>query len=125
LNDTTRGLFNGDTIGQMMPGSLLVNVARGKVVVEEALVRSLKSGHLAGAGLDVTEQEPLPETSPLWDMPEVIITPHVGAQSHTRYDDVTNFFCRNLALMRAGEPLLNLVDKRLGFPRREATTGGG
>jgi phosphoglycerate dehydrogenase-like enzyme len=122
LNDTTRGMFDATTLAQMKPGSILINVARGKVVVEDALVRALESQHLKGAGLDVTEIEPLPESSRLWDMPQVIITPHVGAQSRHRYDDVTDFFCRNLAQMQAGRPLLNLVDKHLGFPRREAHT---
>ena len=122
LNDSTRGLFDAGTIARMKHGAILVNVARGPVVVEQDLIQALRSGHLAGAGLDVTQQEPLPESSPLWDLPQVIITPHVGAQSRHRYDDVTNFFCQNLALMRAGKPLLNLVDKRLGFPRRDART---
>jgi phosphoglycerate dehydrogenase-like enzyme len=102
----------------MKPGSLLINVARGPVVVESALVEALQSGHLAGAGLDVTEQEPLPATSRLWELPNVIITPHVGAQSLTRYDDATNLFCDNLRHYQRGEPLRNLVDKQLGFPRR-------
>jgi len=64
----------------------------------------------------VFEQEPLPPDSPLWDMPNVIITPHVGGQSATRADDMTNFFCENLRRYLADEPLINLVDKELGFP---------
>ncbi|HQU44181.1 MAG TPA: NAD(P)-dependent oxidoreductase, partial [Pirellulales bacterium] len=71
---------------------------------------------LAGAGLDVTETEPLPADSPLWELPNVIITPHVGGQSATRIDDMTDFFCENLRRWQAGRPLLNLVDKNLGFP---------
>ena len=120
LNDTTMGMFDANTLARMKPGSILINVARGKVVVEHALVRALDSQHLQGAGLDVTEIEPLPKSSRLWKMPQVIITPHVGAQSRHRYDDVTDFFCQNLARMQAGRPLLNLVDKQLGFPRRVA-----
>jgi phosphoglycerate dehydrogenase-like enzyme len=78
---------------------------------------------LAGAGLDVTEIEPLPPDSPLWSLPNVIITPHVGAQSATRIDDTTDFFRDNLERFLAGRPLRNLVDKRLGFPRRESRGG--
>jgi phosphoglycerate dehydrogenase-like enzyme len=118
LTDQTRGMINTHTLRIMKPGSLLINVARGPVVVESALVEALQSGHLAGAGLDVTEQEPLPATSRLWELPNVIITPHVGAQSLTRYDDATNLFCDNLRHYQRGEPLRNLVDKQLGFPRR-------
>ena len=75
-------------------------------------------GKLAAAAMDVTEQEPLPVTSELWDLPNVIITPHVGGQSARRIDDMTEFFCENIRRYRAGEPLVNLVDKRLGFPVR-------
>jgi D-3-phosphoglycerate dehydrogenase len=100
----------------MNPGAILINVARGPVVVEADLVAALQSGHLAGAGLDVTEIEPLPTTSPLWELPNVIITPHVGAQAARRESDVTDFFCENLRRDLAGLPLVNLVDKELGFP---------
>ncbi|NND96748.1 MAG: D-2-hydroxyacid dehydrogenase, partial [Pirellulaceae bacterium] len=84
LNAGTDGLFDAQRIAQMKAGSYLINVARGSVVVESALVDALQSGHLAGAGLDVTEVEPLAESSLLWDDPKVIITPHVGAQSSRR-----------------------------------------
>ena len=77
---------------------------------------ALNQSIIAAAGLDVTEVEPLPTESPLWDMPNVIITPHVGAQSARRDDDATDFFCENLRRYQRGEPLLNQVDKRLGFP---------
>jgi D-3-phosphoglycerate dehydrogenase len=100
----------------MREGSYLINVARGAVVVESALVGSLASGHLAGAGLDVTEEEPLAADSRLWDDPKVIITPHVGAQSSRRVDDTTDLACFNLRRYVAGDPPLNQVDKRLGFP---------
>jgi D-3-phosphoglycerate dehydrogenase len=117
LNDETRGMIGAEHLAAMKPGSLLINVARGPVVDETALVAALESGHLAGAGLDVTQVEPLPEESPLWEMPQVIITPHVGAQSATRQDDVTAFFCENLQRYRNQRPLLNLLmRKELGFP---------
>ncbi len=116
LNTHTAGMIGEPEFSQMRRGSLLINVARGPVVVEKDLVAALESGHLAGAGLDVTEVEPLPTTSRLWDLPQVMITPHVGAQSARRYDDATRLFCENLRRYLAGETLFNEVDKQLGFP---------
>lgn len=118
LTETTRGMFDARTLAAMKSGAVLINVARGPVVVESALVDALVTGHLSGAGLDVTETEPLPVASRLWDLPNVIITPHVGAQARTRYDDVTRLFIENLGRHLRREPLVNVVDKRLGFPRR-------
>lgn len=123
LNEQTQGLIAAPQLARMKRGSILINVARGPVVVERDLVAALQSGHLAGAGLDVTEVEPLPINSPLWDLPNVIITPHVGAQSHRRADDTTNLICENLRRYFAGQPLLNLVDKRLGYPTPAARRG--
>ena len=119
LNRWTKGLIAAPQLARMKPGAILINVARGPVVVEADLVESLQSGRLAGAGLDVTEIEPLPPTSRLWELPNVIITPHVGAQAARRESDVTDFFCDNLRRYLAGRPLLNYVDKELGFPRPE------
>ncbi len=120
LNTQTDGLIGAAALATMRPGALLINVARGQVVVESELIEALRSGHLGGAGLDVTQVEPLPVESPLWSLPRVIITPHIGAQSARRVDDTTDFYCENLTRWLAGRPLLNLVDKRLGFPRRSA-----
>jgi len=116
LNRQTRGMIAAPQLGLMKPGAILINVARGPVVVEADLIAALQSGRLAGAGLDVTEIEPLPPTSKLWELPNVIVTPHVGAQAARRESDVTDFFCQNLRRYLAGSPLLNLVDKDLGFP---------
>jgi len=115
LTQQTRGFFAAKEFSQMQAGSLLINVARGEVVVERDLVAALESGRLAGAGLDVTEVEPLPPESPLWKREDVIITPHVGAQSARRVDDTTDLFCENLHRYFADLPLLYEVDKRLGF----------
>ena len=82
----------------------------------EALARGEKA---ALRWTDVVDPEPLPPESPLWEMPGVIITPHVGAQSKRRIDDATELFCDNLQRFRSGRPLRNLIDKQLGFPRRE------
>jgi D-3-phosphoglycerate dehydrogenase len=116
LTEVTRGMINARTLSLMKPGSLLVNMARGPLVVENDLVAALESGHLAGAAMDVTEIEPLPPASRLWELPNVIITPHVGGQNARRADDMTDFFCENLRRYLAGRPLRNIVDKRLGFP---------
>lgn len=116
LVPATRGMIDARAIARMKRGAILINMARGPLVVESALVAALRSGHLAGAGLDVTEIEPLPADSPLWELPNCLITPHVGGQSATRIDDMTDFFCENLRRWQAGRPLINLVDKRLGFP---------
>jgi D-3-phosphoglycerate dehydrogenase len=116
LTSQTRGMIDARALGLMKPGAFLINMARGPLVVERDLVAALESGRLAGAGLDVTETEPLPPESRLWDLPNVIITPHVGGQSRTRIDDMTHFFVANLRRWQAGEPLANLIDKRLGFP---------
>ncbi len=116
LNEQTEGLFDQDRFAKMRRGSYLVNVARGGVVSEMALVDALTSGKLAGAGLDVTEVEPLSPVSLLWDDPRVIITPHVGAQSARRIDDTTELACFNLRRFLAGEAPMNRVDKKLGFP---------
>lgn len=116
LNSKTVGLFDLAKLQQMKQGSYLVNVARGAVLVESALVSALASGHLVGAGLDVTEVEPLAQSSMLWDDPKVIITPHVGAQSDRRVDDSTDLACINLKRFLSGKQPYNVVDKSLGFP---------
>jgi D-3-phosphoglycerate dehydrogenase len=118
LNEDTHHLIDVGRLERMKRSALLVNVARGPVVDEAALIDSLVKGQIAGAGLDVAEVEPLPAASPLWDLPQVIITPHVGAQSARRADVTTEFLAKNLRRFLAGQPLLNLVDKRLGFPLR-------
>jgi D-3-phosphoglycerate dehydrogenase len=122
LTDQTRGFIAAPQLARMKRGAYLINVGRGECVVETDLVAALDRGHLAGAGLDVAEIEPLPPSSPLWNRRDVIITPHVGAQSARRIDDTTNLVCENLRRYFAGEPLLHLVDKRLGFASPLAAT---
>jgi len=122
LNDSTRGIINAERLAKMKPQALLANMARGPLVVAADLMAALQSGHLAGAVMDVTDPEPLPPESPLWELPNVMITPHVAGQSGWRIDNMTKIFCRNLRRWQAGLPLINyLSDKRLGFPIR----GGG
>lgn len=125
LNDATKGLIDAEALSKMKPGALLVNMARGPIVVTADLIRALEQGHLAGAVMDVTDPEPLPPEHPLWDFPNVIITPHVGGQCATRSDDITDLFCENLKRWWAGQPLVNyLADKRLGFPIRVSGVPG-
>ena len=116
LNDSTKGLIGRKVFECMPESSYLINVARGQCVVEEDLLAALNSNRLAAAGLDVTAVEPLPKQSPLYDHPDVLITPHVGAQSTPRYDDSTSLICENLKRYLSGAQLYNIVDKSLGFP---------
>ena len=116
LNPSTHHLMDQSAFDSMKAGSLLVNVARGQIVDESALITALDRGHLAGAAIDVTEVEPLPEDSPLWSKDNVLMTPHVGALSNTRVDDSTKLFCVNLNRWLYQRPLWNEVDKSLGFP---------
>jgi len=123
LNDTTREMIEAKALAKMKPEALLVNVARGPLVVEADLVEALLAKRLAGAVLDVTDPEPLPPESKLWEMPNVIVTPHVAGQSARRIDNMTRLFCENLDRWQTGRPLINhLTDKRLGFPARGSGT---
>ena len=120
LTDDTRWMINAKTLAKLKRGAILANMVRGKLVVENDLVAALQSGQLSGAVADVAAEEPLAPSSKLWDLPGVIITPHVAGQSRWRIDNMTDFFCQNLRRYLQGEPLVNLVDKRLGFPVRKA-----
>ncbi|MEM9353097.1 MAG: D-2-hydroxyacid dehydrogenase [Planctomycetota bacterium] len=120
LTEHTRGIIDARRLALMKPEAVLVNVARGPLVVEADLVEALQSGRLWGAGLDVTEIEPLPQESPLWEAPRTLITPHVGGQRTSRIDDMTELFCRNIDRFFAKKALINGVNKRLGFPAPEA-----
>ena len=116
LTPLTRGMIDAQALAMLPPGAILVNMARGPLVDENALADALESGHLDSAALDVTPQEPPAPTSRLWTAPRLIITPHVAGQSARRIDAMTDFFCDNLRRYVAGEPLRNLVDKTRGFP---------
>ena len=112
-SDLTRGLANAQAFAAMPKGALFVNVARGECAVEADVVAALQSGQLAGAFLDVFEREPLDAVSPLWDMPNVIVTPHTASHSLGQNEAVFDIFMDNLARWREGRPLRNDVD-RLG-----------
>ena len=99
----------------MQPHAYLVNVARGRVIDEQSLIRALREGWIAGAGLDVTEEEPLSAESPLYTMPNVILTPHISGVS-IKYDErLTDLFADNLRRFRQGEPLLNRYEASRGY----------
>ncbi len=115
LTPQTSGLFDDDAFRMMRSHALLINVTRGGIMNEEALVRALNEGEIGGAGLDVTPQEPLPEHHPLWGMPNVIITPHVAGGSPNRQERIVALICKNLKRLIDGKPLLSQIDKRKGY----------
>lgn len=115
LTTETEHLFDRQAFAAMKRESYFVNIARGKVVVTDALLEALQSGHLAGACLDVTDPEPLPKDHPLWKLSNVVITPHVAAAAELTGERGWALFKENLRRFDAGEPLLNVVDKRLGY----------
>lgn len=108
LSDLTRGLISAEVLDVMADGTLLVNVARGPVVDSAALTRHLSAGRLAAA-LDVTDPEPLPPDSPLWNLPNVLVTPHLGGDTYEFLSRVPAFLVEQLRRHRAGQPLLNIV----------------
>ena len=115
LTDATRGTFDADAFAAMRPHAVFVNIGRGATVDEPALIEALAHGRIAGAALDVFEVEPLPEASPLWRMPNVLVSPH-RAGDHERWpEDVVALFVDNLTRFIAGEPLRNVVDVELGY----------
>jgi phosphoglycerate dehydrogenase-like enzyme len=106
-DETSFHLIGAAEIAAMKPSALVVNVARGEIIDEVALIKALQEGRLAGAGLDVNEVEPLPTESPLWDMPNVILSPHIAGGGSTGYAMHRKLFEQNLKRLRSGEPLIN------------------
>ena len=115
LTDATRHLFDDERFAAMKQGALLVNVTRGEIVDGDALVGALRSGWLAGAALDVVPIEPLPADHPLWTFDNVVMTPHTAGASQLRGPRNIARFCDNLRRAGAGEPLIGIVDKQLGY----------
>lgn len=115
LTPETRDLFNDEAFTHMKPSAFLVNVTRGEVVVEEALVKALRAKKIRGAALDVAPREPLPPDSALWDMENVIMTPHTAGASQYRAGRNIDRFVRNLERLRHNQPLEGVIDKQLGY----------
>ncbi|MFC7167037.1 D-2-hydroxyacid dehydrogenase [Halospeciosus flavus] len=109
LTEATRGLLGADEFDAMREDAYLVNVARGPVVDQDALVDALESGEITGAALDVFEEEPLPEDSPLWDMDDVLVSPHAAAADRDYYRDVADIVRQNVLHLDADEELVNRV----------------
>ena len=111
----TEGMIGAEQFALMKPGSYLINVSRGKLVKTDALLAALRDKRIAGAGLDVTDPEPLPPEHALWKESNVIITPHIAGQSQFTEQRVQDVLVENVRRYANGLPLINLVDKRLGY----------
>jgi phosphoglycerate dehydrogenase-like enzyme len=115
LTPQTEDLIDGEALAHVKPGAWLINVARGRLIDERALLRALRDGHLGGAVLDTFRDEPLPPMSSFYDLPNVIVTPHTAWSSGRVLDRSVELFCDNLRRFAAGEPLLNVVDPDAGY----------
>jgi phosphoglycerate dehydrogenase-like enzyme len=115
LTPQTKEMFDEAAFAQMKPSAYLIDVTRGEVLKNDALVAALREGKIAGAGLDVTPVEPLPEDHPLWQMPNVVVTPHTAGASQFRAARNIQRFIANLRRYRDGLPLEGLIDKTKGY----------
>jgi phosphoglycerate dehydrogenase-like enzyme len=115
LTAETEDMINDETLALVKPGAWLINVARGRLVDERALLRALRDGPLGGAVLDTFRDEPLPPMSSFYDLPNVIVTPHTAWSSGRVLDRSVELFCDNLRRFAAGQPLLNVVDPAAGY----------
>jgi phosphoglycerate dehydrogenase-like enzyme len=115
LTPDTRHLIDRAALDRVKRGALLVNVGRGKLLDDDAVVEALRDGRLGGAALDVFTREPLDPASPYWDLPNVIVTPHVAGAMEDYWTPLVALFAENLRRFEAGRPLLNVVDKNAGY----------
>ncbi len=115
LTPETEDMIDDETLAMVKPGAWLINVARGRLIDERALLRALRDGPLGGAVLDTFRDEPLPPMSSFYDLPNVIVTPHTAWSSTRVLDRSVELFCDNLRRFAAGEPLLNVVDPAAGY----------
>ncbi|GAA1445863.1 D-2-hydroxyacid dehydrogenase [Nocardiopsis tropica] len=112
LTDKTYHLFSSEQFASMRDGAYLINMARGQIIDQDALIEALRTGRIAGAGLDVTDPEPLPADSPLWDLPGVLITPHMTPMLPDRTQRSIDMIVENIGRYRRGEALLNALSAR-------------
>jgi phosphoglycerate dehydrogenase-like enzyme len=115
LTPATKNIISKDILSGLKPSSYLINVSRGGVIDEPALITALQEHHLAGAALDVFNTEPLPADSPLWKMPNVILTPHVAGASRFYKDRAIALFIENIRRYLSGKPLINKIDIQRGY----------
>lgn len=115
LTKETEGMITAHELGLMPKGAILVNIARGALIDEDAMIRALKSGALGGACLDVFSEEPLEATNPLWDLDNVIVSPHSASTVRTENENLVDLFLENLGRWRRGEPMRNLYDASAGY----------
>jgi phosphoglycerate dehydrogenase-like enzyme len=115
ITTATRGLINRERLGRMKPDAYLINVGRGPLIVEAALIQALRDRKIAGAALDVFDIEPLPADSPLWDLENLLITPHTAGLTEKLWERQYALLADNLQRYRNHQPLLALVDKRRGY----------
>ncbi|MDZ8105163.1 MAG: D-2-hydroxyacid dehydrogenase [Nostoc sp. DedQUE12a] len=115
LTPETQGLIDEAALRSMRPSAYLINIARGAIVDETALLTALREGWIAGAGLDTVATEPLPPESPLWSLPNAFITPHCSALSPRLKERIAELFIDNLKRYQTGQPLRNVVDKKAGY----------
>jgi phosphoglycerate dehydrogenase-like enzyme len=111
----TRALIGAEQLKLMKPSAILVNIARGELIDEAALVRALSQHWIAAAGLDVFQEEPLPAQHPFWDRPDVLISPHTAVFAGDFWPPVVDLFLDNVERFKRGRPLMNPVDKRAGY----------
>jgi phosphoglycerate dehydrogenase-like enzyme len=115
MTPETRGFIGRNEIATMRPHAYIVNIGRGEVIDQNALIEALREKRIGGAGLDVFEREPLEQESALWDLENVILTPHMSGSFKNYNGACCELFATNVRRFRAGEPLLNLVDRALGY----------
>jgi phosphoglycerate dehydrogenase-like enzyme len=115
----TVGMIDAAALAALKPAARLINVGRGVTLDQDALATALREGRLAGAALDVMTPEPLPVDSPLWDVPNLIISPHMSGDRTGWQQDIARLFLSNLDRFRSGQPLLNVIDKKLGYAPSE------
>ncbi|MFI0463038.1 D-2-hydroxyacid dehydrogenase [Saccharopolyspora sp. 5N102] len=115
LTEQTKGLVDAEVLAHCRPTARLINVGRGELVVETDLIAALRAGQLGGAALDVFDTEPLPETSPLWEMPNVLVSPHMSGDTIGWVDELVDLFLENLRSYTDGTQLRNVVDKQRGY----------